>query len=195
MPRKIPVSHIVAHIHNTSISNNVVMYEGSGVYLKQKQSLRLCSREEVKFTNITFRNNSVMKTGFGGIALHSINFMVTDYLYHRSPQYLVILDRCDFYDNYVTSQRKDGSGTGAISTKSNHNFLLDNLAIFNNKVTGIVGMSSNIILSYNITIVNNTGSSGGGLLLCLLSCMYTLMHILMSPLLTAWLITQVEEYV
>ena len=73
-----------------------MMYEGSGVYLRQKQSLILCSREEIKFTNITFRNNSVMKTGFGGIALHGINFMVIDYLYHRSPQYLVILDRCDF---------------------------------------------------------------------------------------------------
>lgn len=69
-------------------------YEGSGVYLKQKQSLTLCSREEIKFTNVTFRNNSVMKTGFGGIAFHSINFMVTDYLYHRSPQYFVILDSC-----------------------------------------------------------------------------------------------------
>ena len=77
-----------------------------------------------------------------------------------------------FYDNYATSQREDGSGTGAIFTKSNHNFLLDNLAIFNNKVTGIVGMSSNIILSYNITIVNNTGSNGGGLLLCQNTVMY-----------------------
>ena len=55
------------------------MCEVSGVYLKQKQSLTLCSREEVKFTNITFRNNSAMKTGFGGIALRNVNLMVTDY--------------------------------------------------------------------------------------------------------------------
>ena len=84
----------------------------------------------------------------------------------------MILDRCDFYDNYATSQREDGSGTGAIFTKSNHYFLLNNLAIFNNEVTGIVGMSSNIILSRNITIANNTGSSGGGILLCQNAVMY-----------------------
>ena len=56
------------------------MCEVSGVYPKQKQSLTLCSREEVKFTNITFRNNSAMKTGFGGIALRNVNLMVTDYI-------------------------------------------------------------------------------------------------------------------
>ena len=113
-----------------------------------------------------------MKTGFGGIAIHSINFMVTDYLYHRSPQYFVILERCHMYNNYAISQTEDGSGTGVIFTKSNHYFLLNNSVIFNNKVTGIVGMSSNIILSRNITIFNNTGSSGGGILLCQNAVMY-----------------------
>ena len=69
-------------------------------------------------------------------------------------------------------KKKDGSGTGVIFTKSNHYFLINNSAIFNNNVTGIVGMSSNIILSRNIMIVNNTGSSGGGLLLCQNAIMY-----------------------
>ena len=164
--------HQLLHIHNTSISNNALTYQGSGVYLRQKQSLTLCSREEIKFTNVTFRDNSVMKTGFGGIAIHSIIFMVTDYLYHRSPQYFVILERCHMYNNYAISQTEDGSGTGVIFTKSNHYFLLNNSVIFNNKVTGIVGMSSNIILSRNITIFNNTGSSGGGILLCQNAVMY-----------------------
>ena len=148
--------HQLLHIYNTSINKNAVTYQGGGVYLRQKQSLILCSREEIKFTNVTFRDNSVMKTGFGGIAIHSINFMVTDYLYHRSPQYFVILERCHMYNNYAISQTEDGSGTGVIFTKSNHYFLLNNSVIFNNKVTGIVGMSSNIILSRNITIFNNT---------------------------------------
>ena len=158
--------HKLLYIYNTSFTDNVVMYEGSGVYLRQKQSLTLCSREEITFTNVTFKRNSVKKSGFGGIAFHSINFMVTDYLYHRNPQYFVILNSCHMYNNYVISQKEDSSGTGVIFTKSNHYFLLNNSAIFNNAVTGIVGMSSNIILTRNITIVNNTGSSGGGLLLC-----------------------------
>lgn len=53
---------------------------------------------------------------------------------------------------------------GVVFTKSNYYFQLTNTAIFSNKATGILGMSSNIILSKNITTVNNTGSSGGGLL-------------------------------
>ena len=164
--------HRLLHIYNTSFINNTVEYAGSGVYLRQKQSLSLCLREEITFVNVTFRNNSVMKTGFGGIAFHSINFMITDYLYHGNPQYFVVLDSCSVHDNYAISLEEDGSGTGVKFTKSNHYFLLNNTAIFNNKVTGIVGMSSNIILSRNITIVNNTGSSGGGLLLCQNAVMY-----------------------
>lgn len=98
--------HKLLHIYNTSFTDNAVMYKGSGVYLRQKQSLSLCSREEIIFTNVTFRRNSVNKTGFGGIAIHSINFMVTDYLYHTNPQYFVILENCYMYDNYAISQKK-----------------------------------------------------------------------------------------
>ena len=167
-----PQYHRLLHVYNTAFVNNVAEAEGSGVYLRQEQSLTLCSREEITFTNVTFRNNSIMKVGFGGIAIHSIKFMVTDYLYDRYPQYFVTLDNCEIYDNYVISQVEDSSGTGVIFTKSNHYFLLNNSAVFNNSVTGIIGMSSNIILSRNITIVNNTGSSGGGLFLCQNAVMY-----------------------
>ena len=57
-------------------------------------------------------------------------------------------------------------------------------------------MSSNIILSYSITIVNNTGSSGGGLLLCQNTVMYVYLDAYTNVTIThSWLITQVEEYV
>ena len=165
--------HVLFLASNTTFSNNIAEFAGGGIYLKQKQSLSSCSGENITFENATFNNNVVVKTNFGGVAFHNINFMITDYLHHEKPQYYLILTNCSIHNNHVKHHSKDhGSGTGAIFTKSNHFFKLDNTTIFNNTATGLLGMSSNIILSHNITIVNNNGSSGGGLLLCQNAVMY-----------------------
>ena len=164
--------HMLLLVSNTTFSNNIAQFAGGGIYLKQKQSLSSCNKENIAFKNVTFNNNLVVKANFGGVAFHSINFMVTDYLHHERPQYYLTLTNCSIHNNSVDHNNTDGSGTGTIFTKSNHYFKLDNTAIFNNTATGLLGMSSNIILSHNITIVNNTGSSGGGLLLCQNAVMY-----------------------
>ena len=78
----------------------------------------------------------------------------------------MILVNSSVHSNSVIHHNVDGLGTGAIFTKSNHFLKFDNTSVFNNRATGLLRMSSNIILSRNITIVNNTGSSGCGLLLC-----------------------------
>ena len=158
--------HMLLLVYNTTFNDNTAQYAGGGVYLKQKQSLSSCNKKNITFINVTLNNNLVVKTDFGGIAFHSINFMVTGYLLHEKPQYYVILVNSSVHSNSVIHHNIDGSGTGAIFTKSNHFFKIDNTSVFNNRATGLLGMSSNIILSRNISIVNNTGSSGGGLLLC-----------------------------
>ena len=160
------------YVHNSNFTNNRAEYAGAGVYLRQKQSLTTCHPKTMKFVNVRFTSNVIERIGFGGIAVHSINFMVTDYLNHLYPQYKVVLDECRIHNNHVKVYSRDGSGTGAIFTKSNNYFQIKNTSVFNNKATGILGMSSNIILSGNITITNNTGSSGGGLLLCQNAVMY-----------------------
>ena len=158
-------NHTILQIFNTTFSNNIAQYAGGGIYMKQKQSLSSCNRENIVLGNVTFNNNFLVKAMFGGIAFHIINFMVTDYLHHEKPQYYLTLMDCTINNNSVIHHDLDGSGTGTIFTKSNYYFKLDNTAIFNNRATGLLGMSSNIILSRNVTIVNNTGSSGGGVLL------------------------------
>ena len=168
--------HKLLYVYNTTFANNGAQYSGGGVYLKQKQSLSSCNIETITFVNVTFNDNFVVKTGNGGIALHSIKFLVTDYLPHQNSQFHIVLVSCSTYNNHAKTDVEDGSGTGVIFTKSNHYFQLINTTIFNNKVTGILGMSSNIILSGNITIVNNTGSSGGGLLLCQNAVIYLEAH-------------------
>lgn len=98
--------------------------------------------------------------------------MITGYVLHENPQFQVLLNHCRIYNNHVQSLKRGDSGTGAIFVNSNLYFQLNNTAIFNNNATGIVGMNSNIILSNNVTIANNHGTSGGGMLLCQNAVMY-----------------------
>lgn len=168
--------HSLLYVYNSTFNNNIAKYAGSGVYLRQKQSLTLHNPQTITFIKSTFKDNSMIKAGFGGIAVHSINFMVTDYLHHLYPQFHIILVNCSIHGNSVGFYPGDGSGTGAVFTKSNNNFQMNNTAVYNNRATGLLGMSSNIILSNNITIINNTGSSGGGVLLCQNAVMYFEAH-------------------
>ena len=154
----------ILHVYRTNFTRNAAVHYGGGVYIKQKQTV--CVVENlVTFVGVTFKRNLVVATDFGGLAFHSNNFMVTGYLYHSSPQFQVTLINCTLYENYVKSIYRDGSAIGVIYTKADHYFKLVNTTIYNNSATGILGMNSNIILSQNVSIVNNTGFSGGGLLL------------------------------
>ena len=164
----------ILHVYNTNFTSNVATkLGGGGVFVKQMQSLPKCNIECITFEKVTFNSNSVTETYYGGgIAIHSITFVVTGYVHHGNPQFQVFLNHCSINNSHVKSLERGDSGTGVIFVNSNLFFQLNNTAIFNNKATGIVGMSSNIILSNNITIVNNTGTSGGGMLLCQNSVIY-----------------------
>ena len=62
---------------NSTFINNRVQYAGSGVYIINRQLGTVCGMKRVKLTNCKFVNNSVIKSGFGGIALHSICLLYT----------------------------------------------------------------------------------------------------------------------
>ena len=160
------------YVYNTSFTNNLADRYGGGVFIQQKEYLLNCIINVVTFENSNFTNNAIFLKPGGGIALHSMSLTQTDFIYHGNPQFNVILSNCGIYNNYIKSQKNDTSGIGVVYIKSNRFFNITNTAIFNNKATGILGMSSNIILSQNVTISNNIGSSGGGMLLCQNAVMY-----------------------
>ena len=170
--------HQLIHVYNSSFTNNVARLYGGGIFIEQKEYLLKCSKMSlVSFDWVTFNRNSVLKIkSGGGIALHSISLTATNYLYHGNPQFQIILNHCSIHDNYIKSLGKNSSATGVVFVKSHHFFNITNTAIFNNKATGILGMSSNIILSQNVTISNNNGSSGGGMLLLQNAVMYLEAH-------------------
>ena len=82
------------HIVNSSFVDNEVQYAGSGVYIIHRQLGTVCGMKRIKLTNCTFERNSVIKSGFGGIALHSINLVMTNYVLHNVPQFLIEIDNC-----------------------------------------------------------------------------------------------------
>ena len=170
--------HKLLYVYNSSFKNNKARNYGGGVFLEVKNYLLICSMINlVTFDRVSFTRNYVLnsKSG-GGIALHILSMSVTDYLSHGYPQFQVILNRCSIHGNYIKSHQNDSSATGVVFVKSNHFFNVTNTAIFNNKATGILGMSSNIILSQNVTISNNNGSSGGGMILRQNSVIYLEAH-------------------
>ena len=158
--------HQLLYVENTTFTNNSAKYAGGAVYLKQKQSKASCSIGKITFVNCTFQHNSVTRKGFGGTTLHSINYPITGYKHHGVPQFKTLLEECIFKENYAEPHNASEAGNGVIFTKADSYFKLVNVSISNNNSTGILAIGSNIILSGNITIAHNRGSSGGGLMLC-----------------------------
>ena len=158
-------------VENTVFRNNTAEYVGGGVFLIQKQSVASCSVGLITFVNCTFEQNSVFRKGFGGIAFHSINYPLVGYRDDRLPQFNIQLIKCNFSGNHAEKRHINKlnlprSGNGVIFTKSDSFFRLSNVIITNNNSSGILSIGSNVILSDNISISHNWGSSGGGMLLC-----------------------------
>ena len=158
--------HQLLFVENTTFKNNSAVYAGGAIYLKQKQSWASCSVGRISFVNCTFQQNFVTRKGFGGTALHSINYPITGYRHHGVPQFKILLKMCNFSENYAEPHNVSQSGNGVIFTKFDSSFELFDVKITNNNSSGILAIGSNIILSGSITIKHNQGSSGGGLLLC-----------------------------
>ena len=159
---------IFLSVINTTFTRNVAIYAGAGVYIKQEQAIGLHTELGIIFYGCAFINNVVCKTGFGGIAFHSINYHTTGYYHHETPQFRINVEHCEFHGNHArNNEQRSGSGTGVVFTKLNEYFELNNSQIYNNNSTGVLAISSNIIASGDITITDNReGSSGGGILLC-----------------------------
>ena len=158
--------HQLLLVENTTFKNNSAVYAGGAVYLKQKQSKASCSVGRISFVNCEFHQNFVTRKGFGGTALHSINYPIATYKHRGVPQFKIFVKSCDIWENYAEQQDVIQSGNGAIFSKADSYFKLIDVIIRNNNSSGILAIGSNIILSGHISIKRNQASSGGGMLLC-----------------------------
>ena len=160
-------------IANTTIEENIAV-TGGGLYTGLTQSLVICIPYRILITNsCRFQYNTLSRIGFGGVAIHSMNFLSFGYKNQILLQFLLVIQESEFTGNYFSQCSKwNNSGSGVIYIKTNRHAEMENISIYNNQYSGIMIVDSNLVLSGSIEIYNNSGSSGGGMLFCSNSIMF-----------------------
>ena len=166
-------NHAILFIENTLFENNYASFVGGAISIRQKESNISSYIGDIHIKNCTFVRNSFWNSGgHGGTAITSINFIVTEVDQHISPQFKTFVCSCSFNENYIKANKRKSACTAVIFVKTNPHFSLSDVYINGSNSSGILGLQSNLILSGNITISNNSAESGGGILLCQNAVLY-----------------------
>ena len=153
-------------ITRSNFSENHANVTGGALFMVYKTSSDGFQLEElrVNITHCYFNGNSVNNSGTSGAIINSIVFMYPGYKRHNQPQVYVYIAHSNFSNN--SDHNGLESGSGVIFAKSHKHLELENITIESNNRSGVLAMGSNIVISGNVTIRNNRGYSGGGMLLC-----------------------------
>lgn len=158
------------HIHNTIFRNNEAYFVGGAIYLKHLETDHSTSAGIVSIENCTFEGNQINTTTSGGLALHITTFIVREIQLHTRPQIKVVISHCNFTGH--KSQHSSDLGNGVIFVKTSPYISISDSRVTGNNCTGILAITSNIVISREVNVSNNTAYSGGGLLLCAGAALY-----------------------
>ena len=155
----------ILKVKNSQFIYSQAQLSGGGVHLRLKNSLTTCVDSSViSFVNCTFQGNSQL--GYGGIAIHSVNYLSFQYIKHLLPHFNLLILNSTFYENRVVNSNK-GSSSGVISFTDNYYVRISDVDIYNNtNCSGLLAIGSHMIFAGEAKIHNNYASSGGGILLC-----------------------------
>ena len=158
------------HIHNTNFSNNRAYYVGGAIYLKHLETNHLTTNTGiVSIENCTFEGNKLTRIA-GGLALHVTTFIVREFQFHARPQIKVLVSCCNFTGHQ--SHNSSDLGNGVIFVKTSPYFGISDSRVSSNNCTGITAIGSNIVISREVNVSNNSAYSGGGMLLCAGAALY-----------------------
>ena len=168
----VPTSELVT-IMNTTFENNEAL-SGGGLYTRLTDSLTLCNPIRILITeSCLFEHNTLSDAGYGGVAIHSVNFLSFEYKRQTVPQFLLHIHQSTFRNHaYSNVSKWNNSGSGVIYIKTSHHVEIEDITIYGNQYSGIVIVDSNLVVSGSVDIYNNSGSSGGGMLFCSNSVMF-----------------------
>ncbi len=160
-------------ITNTTFKGNKAL-SGGGFYARLTDSLAICNPIKISITeNCLFERNTLSNAGYGGVAIHSVNFLSFEYKRQTVPQFQLHICQSIFRNHAYSNHSKwNNSGSGVIYIKTSHHAAIENIYVYNNQYSGIVIVDSNLVLSGSVEIHNNSGSSGGGMLFCSNSIMF-----------------------
>lgn len=158
------------NITDTTFSNNVANFVGGAIYLKQLEAYRFSSPGVVNITRCLFVGNGLTGRGSGGMAFHMTTFIVREQELHERPQLKVAMSSCNFTKHLNSETRK--LGRAVIFVKMSPYLGLEDVRVWKNKCTGLLAISSNVVVSGDVVLTNNTAVSGGGMLLCASAVLY-----------------------
>ena len=158
-------------ISRSKFSHNHANYTGGALILKNKNPLPLaCVIQVINISSCHFNHNYLRYRGASGSAVSTFNFMFQTFKEHYQPQIHIFITNTTFTGNFVMLNNKDEvnnmSGSGVILVKSHKHIELTDIIVDSNNCSGILALDSNIVVGGTVTISNNIGYSGGGLLIC-----------------------------
>lgn len=163
-------SGLIIIIKNSVFKNNGANYVGGAIYIKSFEVLKYSDGSRA--VNVTiegchFEGNYLSGYGnSGGLALHLSAFITRRYEQHHEPQLKLTLSSSNFtkHTNNLTSS--------VILVRACHFFKISSINITYNNCTGLMAITSNILVSGNVHISRNHAYSGGGISLSSGSTIY-----------------------
>lgn len=138
---------------------------GGGLFMEQKNHPRVHTSKVIAILNSHFIGNYLDANKRGGVALHSITYILRGIVVQTVPQYKPSLINCTFSKNKVNGT-DSASGNGVLFINKNAYFGIKNITVTKNNCSAILAVTSNLLFEGNNELSFNNASSGGGLLLC-----------------------------
>ena len=157
---------------NTNFTGNNGSVRGGAVYLLFKQSEMMdgCPRGQVTIERCYFEDNILnTTTADAGVAINIFTFFINGVVATSLPYYTVHIKESHFVRNALISENSQNliSGGAALYVGKHRReiFIIDSI-FEDNAITAISAFRSNVVFRGDITIRNNIGIDGGGLILC-----------------------------
>ena len=156
---------VIVRIRETKFYGNKAKSSGAGLYLQIHESGHLYTAAKIHIVSCNFSNNTA-ESSQSGTAVHVVNYNLPGSVKHKVPQYYVLFNECTFVNN---GEDKDGEhllGCGTMYIAENGMTVIKNSNFLNNICSGIVAVQSTVVMNGSVSIKNNSGYNGGGIMLC-----------------------------
>ena len=161
----------VVQISNCTFQNNSATLTGGALYINLRNSISYRHLIVQIGKGSDFTGNSLAYQGIGGVAIHYVNYFSSELKSLQELQ-LIIRDTTFSHNVLNNASKWNNSGCGVILLRNAHYTEIKDIAIYDNKYSGIFMVESTLIVSGQVHIHSNSGSSGGGMLFCSNSVMY-----------------------
>lgn len=169
----------VVLIEAVKFESNQAHVAGGGLFLQQKNHPNVSNSKAITIKKCTFNNNSLNGDSRGGVALHSITYILQGTLTQVTPQYKPKISNCTFTKNHVVNTT-EASGNGVIFINKNEYFGIKDITVSHNKCSAILAVTSNLLFEGTSELSHNHAASGGGLLLCKNGILYFRPHTILN---------------